>query len=221
MSLRASTSSLAGLLGRHEQRRAGDRAFLGEAGVGGADVGERLGEAEVEQLGHVEHAAAVGDEDVRRLDVAVDEAVRVGFGQRVADLPHEVQQASRRERAVALDELAEVVAGQELHHVVKRAVGGAAVVVDVDRVPVRELGGGADFAFEAGEHAGVAGLLGADDLDGAGALHHLVLGEIDLAHAAAAEQLFEPVLAELLGDERLAAQRVDRVDADDAGHRGE
>ena len=66
-----------GLLGRHEQRRAGDRAFLRQVhrfGVGR----QRLGQAEVEQLGHVVHAASLGGEDVARLDVAMDQPQRSG-----------------------------------------------------------------------------------------------------------------------------------------------
>ena len=135
--------------------------------------------------------------------------------ERGAHLVHQVDRAGRRNRAVVFDDLADVVAGQEFHHVIKRAVGRAAVVVDVDRVPVRELGRGADFALEAGQHLRVAGLFGADQLHGAGPLHHLVLGQIHFAHAAGAELLLEPILAQLLGGERFAAERADRVDADD------
>ena len=83
---------------------------------------------------------------------------------------------------------------------------------------MRQLRRRTDLAFEAREHLRIARLLGADHLHGAGTLHHLVFGQIDLAHAAAAKEAFEAVLAELLGDESFVPQRVDRVDADDGDH---
>ena len=42
----------------------------------------RLGQAEVEQLGHVEHAAAIGAKDVGRLDVAMHQPDAVRLVQR-------------------------------------------------------------------------------------------------------------------------------------------
>ena len=41
--------------------------------------------------------------------------------------------------------------GQVFHHVIERAVVGAAVVVDLDGVPVREPGRRPDLALEAGQ----------------------------------------------------------------------
>ena len=61
-----------GLLGREVRRRAHHRADLGEVLLDGGV--ERPGDAEV---GHL-HLPVVGDEDVRRLDVAVDHAVAMG-----------------------------------------------------------------------------------------------------------------------------------------------
>ena len=52
-------------------------------------------QAEVEQLGHVVHAPAPRGEDVRRLDVAVDQARRVRLAQRPADLPQQVDHPRR------------------------------------------------------------------------------------------------------------------------------
>ena len=54
---------------------------------------EQLRDAEVEQL-----RAAVGrHEDVRRLEIAVDDEVLVGVAHRVADLRHELEPAGDRE----------------------------------------------------------------------------------------------------------------------------
>ena len=76
---------------------------------------------------------------------------------------------------------------------------------------MRELGGSLHLALEAGQHARVAGFFGANDLYRAGALHKLVLGQVDLAHAAGAQEPLEPVLAQLAGLIGLATQPADRV----------
>ena len=51
---------------------------------------DRLGDAEVD---HLRHRPAVlhGDQDVRRLDVAVDDALLVGVLDRLADLDEQLQ----------------------------------------------------------------------------------------------------------------------------------
>ena len=51
------------------------------AGCGGSRLGLQAGQAEIEDL----HAAVGGQEDVLRLDVAVDDALGVGGGQPVGD----------------------------------------------------------------------------------------------------------------------------------------
>ena len=57
----------------------------------------------------------------------------------------------------------------------------------------------------------VAGAVGGDQLDGAGALQQLVLGQVDHAHAAGADPALEPVLVELAGFKSLDAKGVDDV----------
>ena len=79
-----------GLLGRHEQGRAGDDAALGQAGVV-----HRAGQAEVGDL----HALdAVLQQDVRRLDVAMDQPLRVGRGQARCGLHADPQDRVQVER---------------------------------------------------------------------------------------------------------------------------
>jgi hypothetical protein len=68
----------AGLLGRHVSGRADDEAALGQAGVIGC-----AGQAEV---GDLDPPGAVLQQDVGRLDVAVDQALFVGGGQADGDL---------------------------------------------------------------------------------------------------------------------------------------
>ena len=109
--------------------------------------------------------------------------------------------------------------GQVFHHIIKRAVIGAAVIVHLDGVPVRELGRRPDLEFEPGQDPGLLRQGWLDQLDGARALEELVLGKIDLAHAAGAELLAEPILIELPRPEGLGAKLVDRVRAEDRSHR--
>ena len=185
------------LLGRHVHRRAADDQVGRQAGrlaaVGAED------QAEVEELDEVVEAAALGDEQVRRLQVAVDQRLGVRLGQRPAGLADQVDDPAGRHRAVALDEGVDPEPRQQFHHVVEDAVAGPPVVVNIDRVRVGQLGRGADLALEAGRRRRVAGPLGADQLDGALALQELVLGDVDVAHPAAAEPRGQPVLAEAAG----------------------
>ena len=85
----------AGLLGGHVVRRAGHDAALGQAGVvGGA------GQAEVGELDPLD---AVLQQDVGRLDVAVDQALGVGGGQAGGGLhadPQDLLQASGPSRSI-------------------------------------------------------------------------------------------------------------------------
>jgi hypothetical protein len=126
----------------------------------------------------------------------------------------QVQGPPRRHWPVAPHELRQAHSRQELHHVIKRAVIGPAVVENVDAVPVRELRGGLHLALESGQHLGIARLLRANHLDGAGPFHQHVLGQIDIAHAAAADEPFELVLSHLPGPQHFVAQRVDRAHAE-------
>ncbi len=138
-----------------------------------------------------------------------------------AHLPQEVYDALGGQRAVALEQRLQAQAGQVLHHVIEGAVVGPAIIEDLDGVPVRQAGRRTDLAFEAGENLPIAGTLGMNQLDGTGPLQHAVLGEIDLAHAAGAEQFDEAVLADLPGFVDFAAQGIDQVGADDGRRRGD
>ena len=180
--------------------------------------GNRLGEPEIEQFGHVVNAAPLGRKNIARLDVAMNQPVAVRLGQRVAGLHQQMNGPRRGNRPVLFDQLVQAQPGQVFHHVIERAVVGASVVEDFDRVPVRQLGGGAHFAFEAGQRLLVGGFARADELDGHGPLHHLVFGQKDLAHAAGADGANQAVLPQLPGFERLDAQRIDDVRPVNAAH---
>ena len=59
-------------------------------------VGHQLGDAEVEDLG----VAAVGEEDVRRLEIAMDDAGRVSGGERLADIDADADDVAAGERSL-------------------------------------------------------------------------------------------------------------------------
>ena len=118
-------------------------------------VVEEPGQAHVEDL----HDAGAVDEDVARLDVAVDEADLVGVLQADRGAVDVVAGADRVERPGLLDEVLQVGAVHVLHDEEVQVV----VLVDVvgaDDVRVVEGGDGAGLAVEALEARRVLGLGG-------------------------------------------------------------
>jgi hypothetical protein len=79
-------------------------------------------------------------EDVRRLDVTVDQARGMGLAQRQADLSQQVHRPSGGQRAVLLDQFRQAQARQVLQDVVVTSVLSAPVIEDLYRVGVRERG---------------------------------------------------------------------------------
>ena len=123
-----------------------------DAGAGQLDVSidlELLDQAEVEQLHDVTLAALRAQHDVGRLDVAMDQADGVGFGQRSADHRQDPHHSACRLRAVDRDDPLQGRAVEQLHRVVEDAVVGSPVVEDGDGVGVGQTRGQLDFALEA------------------------------------------------------------------------
>ena len=189
------------LLGRHVFQRADERADLGvDAPIGQPRAGG-LGDAEVDHLGH-RPAVVEGDQDVRRLQVAVDHALLVGVLHRLADRDEQRQPLARREPGpVAI--LGDRHALDQLHHEVGAAVGLAGVQ-DLGDVGVVHQGQRLPLLIEAGEHPlGVEA--GANHLDGDAALHRRgLVGDPDLAHAPFAELLAE---LEAAGEDAFGQER--------------
>ena len=118
-----------GLLRGHVHRRAGNKAALRDAGVvGGA------GQAEVGDLRLVRPAF---EQDVARLDVAVDQVARMGRGQPLGDLPADPQHLGHFERTDPVELLLERLAGDELHRQVGQRL--LADLVDLHHVLVPNL----------------------------------------------------------------------------------
>jgi len=144
---------------------------------------EHLGDAEVQQL----DLTVAGDDDVRRLEVAVDHQVAVRVLHRAADLTEQLEPLVHRQPlliAVAVDRATFDV----LHDHERPPVRGAAAVDQPGDARVTERGQDLTLLLEPQQD-----LVGVgprpQQLDGDGLLELTVgaLGQIDRAHAAAAQ----------------------------------
>ena len=169
---------------RHGSERASGR---GQPGVAG-----RAGQAEVDQVGEV----TVGDQDVGRFDVPVDQARFVRGIQRGRDLVDNRYGQRRIQRLAAIAEDRPEVLALDQPHVQVEAVLDLAETVDrhhmrfVDarrglRLPPEPLLEGDVLGQMRGQH------LQRDDAVGLG-----VVGQVDLAHSAAADQLLQLIVPE-------------------------
>ena len=118
------------LFRRHVARRAEQLAAARH--VGGR--GQRLRQAEVRDV----RRARVIDQDVVRLQVAVDDAFGVRGGERVGDLPRDRDGALDRQPAFAAQDAVQILAVHEGHRDELEALDFAQVV-DAEDVLVRDL----------------------------------------------------------------------------------
>ena len=136
-------------------------------------------DAEVEHL----RLTAARDEQIGRLDVAMDDARRVRGIERVGDLLAEIEQIVDRQRT-ARDARLQRLAFQQLHHHELLAVVLADVVQRAD-VRMAQRRDDARFAKEAVHRVGHAAGVGREQLERHVTPEPRVLGLIHHAHAAA------------------------------------
>ena len=84
------------------------------------------------------------EQHVARLDVAVNQVVRMGRGQPLGDLPPDPQHLRHVERTNPVEPLLQCLAGNELHHQVGQRL--LADFIDLDDVVVPHLSGGSGLA---------------------------------------------------------------------------
>jgi hypothetical protein len=125
----------------------------------------------------------------------VDGVLLVRMGQPAGGLLHEVHRAPQGHGPLALDDLLEALALQELHHVVAGVVRGAAEVIDGDDVGVAQAAGDLGLAAEALEEGGRGGQRRVQRLDGHRALNGGLRGPEDHAHASLTEHALDLVAA--------------------------
>ena len=139
----------------------------------------------------------VRDEEIRRLDVAMDDAACVGGLERHGNLHAEVHHLFDGKRAV-FDPLLHRPPLEQLHDDEGPAVLLAELVDRAD-VRMRECGGEARFALESRQPGGLRVVFLAQELDRHLAIEAEILRAIDDAHAALAELVEHAVV----GDDRL------------------
>ena len=169
---------------------------------------------EVVQVG----VAVTIDEDVLRLDVAVDHAAAVGGPQGAGDLTEHRRGAIRGQRAEP-EGVGQAAGVDETHDEVGGA-GFAPVVVERDDVRVLESGDQLGLRFEAADERRVVGQLGTDDLDRHLPADDRLVGAVDRTEGAASELLAHLVAADRQpgrtsrpgrGEEQLAVVEEDLV----------
>ncbi len=158
--------------------------MVGEARVL-VPAARRLGQAEVQHLEDVSFAVARQDE-VLRLDVAVDHLLLEGVLQAQRRLSDVVAGVGDRQRTLPLDQPGEILSLDVLHgegqHFAR--LDGA---VGRDDVGVVEPGRRADLAQEALRRAGTIQQGLVHDFEHFQAVHELISGQVDDAHTAAAQ----------------------------------
>ena len=182
------------LLRRHVFGRAHDVARQRDV-AGRRRVGDgQLGHAEVQHLAVTDRSVRVhAQEDVVRLQIAVDDAVEVRRRDTAHGGQHERDRLDERHLSRSLHPIGERLAREQLHDQTRRAL----VLDDVeDRHDVRVIDAarGERLAAETREHLGTGGERGEDPLERDTALGADVDGRVDLRHPAAAEQALDPVL---------------------------
>jgi hypothetical protein len=197
-------AGLLDLLRGHVVRRAEARAARGERRAAGR-VADQLGDAEVGDL----HAALRVEEEVFRLDVAVEHAALVGVLERLADLRHHRERLGGRE-AAGVHRLPQVHAVHVLHEQVREAAGLAEVEHAHD-AGVREAREQPALAQEALGEVRVRGERDGQELQRDQPVEMRLPGLEDEAHAARAEQAEDLELrkrgADRVKRRRLAAGR--------------
>jgi hypothetical protein len=177
--------------GAHEDAGAGQPAH--RPGV--------LGEAEVRQVDVVGAVLRLArhEQDVRRLDVAVDEIAPVRRGQRARDLADDRRRAIDVELLLGPQQRAQVAPLDVTHRHVEQPVSLPGVV-DRDHVRVVDRAGEPRLAQEPFAERVVLQQVVGEDLQRDLAAHPDVLGEVDDRHAAARDDRLDPVTAELGAD---------------------
>jgi hypothetical protein len=181
------------LLGGHVDRRPADDAGIGDGGeaVGGSQA---EGQAEVHDDGSRPAPGIRHEHDVGALEVAVQDARRVGRIEPGGDLGEDLQRFVRRQPPLRRDPVRERPPRQQLHGQEQDLVSdGRAVarrrdvgpqVMDAAHVRMRHLVGSVYFALETHDRARVRRDLGTDRLEGHVLVEGEVLGFVHLAHRA-------------------------------------
>ena len=128
---------------------------------------------------------ALREENVLRLDVAMQHAHAVRVGERIGDGGRDRERPCRVQPPLLQQSLAQRAALDVRHHVIEKALGFTRIVQGQD-VRVCEPGGDLNL-FEEPVHAERSRQIGAQDLEGDFAEVFPVVREVDRSHPAAPE----------------------------------
>jgi hypothetical protein len=154
---------------------------------------DHLADAKVEDLADELALMVPVHVDVRRLQIAVDDALLVGNVEGLGDADEELDQRLRRDRALAPQPLVEPFTDEELEYEERRPVFGLPQVEDLDDARAADAPTRLGLVEEALERDFVLGDLGAHHLERDVAIDELVLGSPDSPARPCAEELHEPV----------------------------
>src|SRR3954453_3886395 len=145
------------------------------------------------------HADARREQDVRRLDITVNEAFRVGYAQGSGDLTDNRHRSLDGERSLFFEHAFEIRAVDVPHGDVEHAVDFAGLV-DRDDIRVVEGGSVARLPEEPIAERIVFTQLRVHELQRNPPAETEMLSAVDDAHATTADQAFQTVARELLTD---------------------
>ena len=180
-------AATAHLLGREVLGRTHHDVVAGEVLVARF---ETLGDAEVGQ----QHPSVGRDEDVARLDVAVHESGAVRLVERTGDRRADVDRQFGTEPLLRIEQLAQTLAVDELHHD-RLAAFVDDDVVHGDDVGMTEAGDGDRFAPESLGDDRIAGQIRLQPLDRDLAVEVVVGRHPHFGHASLTDPAFESVTA--------------------------
>ena len=174
-----------GLLGRHVRRRAHCQPRRGERRAL-RGIAHGLGNAEV---GH--QGVSIGEQNVFRLDVAVDDAALVRVGERVGHFAQDVHRVADRQRATSRQQIAERFTVHKGHDVEQHRTGSAGIEQRQD-VRVLQAGGDLDLPQKT-LGAQARGELRAQHLHGDLTVMAYVFGQIHVGHTSRAYLAVEAI----------------------------
>ena len=169
--------------------------------LGGLGIGRRS-DAEVEEL----RGVALVEDDVLRLDVAMDQVGRGGELQPVRDVHADLHNHRLVKGGWRGYHVVEMAAADELHDDVGLALL-LAEGIDLRDVRMVELGGGLGFAAERLEELRFLAKASKHDLDRHDARQSLVVGAVHAAHAPGSEASEKPVGPKPSGNRHRSAAR--------------
>jgi hypothetical protein len=144
-------------------------------------------------------------EQVRKLDVAMDDSNRVCRAEGAENLPHQRDRFDSTERTALPDFVRKGGACEPLHHQVRASIRRGAEVDDVDDRRMAKLGQRLGLDARVIHEPRISCHLGVQQLHYEPFAELAVIGEIHLPHAASADERDSSVLG---ADERIVDQRV-------------